>query len=77
MDVLSQVGLPLGWNGWPDGFTNWVSTARGLFLTSAAVSLGAPFWVDSLSKLANLRNAGPRPTSTEPTTPGAGGSPSS
>jgi len=77
VDVLSQVGLPLGWNGWPDGFTNWVSTALGLFLTSAAVSLGAPFWFDSLSKLANLRNAGPRPTSTEPTTPGGGGSPSS
>ena len=77
MDVLSQVGLPLGWDGWPDGFTNWISTALGLFLTSAAVALGAPFWFDSLSKLANLRNAGPRPTSTEPTTPGGGGSPSS
>ena len=62
-DVLSQVGLPLGWAGAPSGFTNWISTAIGLFLTSAAVSLGAPFWFDSLGKLANLRNAGPPPKS--------------
>jgi hypothetical protein len=74
---LSALGLPLGWDGWPSGFTNWFSTLLGLVLTSAAVSLGAPFWFDSLSKLANLRNAGPRPRSTEPTTPGGGGSPSS
>jgi hypothetical protein len=73
---LSSLGLPLGWDGWPSGFTNWFSTLLGLVLTSAAVSLGAPFWFDSLSKLANLRNTGPRPTSTEPTTPGGGGSPS-
>jgi hypothetical protein len=76
-DQLSSLGLPLGWRGSPNGLTNWLATALGLFLTSAAVSLGAPFWFDSLSKLANLRNAGPRPTSTEPTTPGGGGSPSS
>lgn len=64
-DQLSTLGLPLGWDGWPSGFTNWVSTAIGLVLTSAAVSLGAPFWFDSLGKLANLRNAGPKPRSDE------------
>jgi hypothetical protein len=72
-DQLSSLGLPLGWNGWPSGFTNWISTLLGLVLTSAAVSLGAPFWFDTLSKLANLRNAGPKPRSSEPTTPGSGG----
>ena len=64
-DQLSTLGLPLGWGGWPSGFTNWISTAVGLVLTSAAVSLGAPFWFDSLGKLANLRNSGPRPKSDE------------
>jgi hypothetical protein len=64
-DKLSTLGLPLGWDGWPSGFTNWFSTAVGLVLTSAAVSLGAPFWFDSLSKLANLRNSGPKPKSEE------------
>ena len=60
-DQLSMLGLPLGWDGWPSDFTNWVSTAIGLVLTSAAVSLGAPFWFDSLGRLANLRNTGPKP----------------
>ena len=64
---LSTLGLPLGWDGWPSGFTNWFSTVVGLVLTSAAVSLGAPFWFDSLGKLANLRNSGPKPKSSEPT----------
>jgi hypothetical protein len=62
---LSALGLPLGWDGWPSGFTNWFSTLFGLVVTSAAVSLGAPFWFDSLSKLAHLRNAGPKPASGE------------
>jgi hypothetical protein len=65
-DLSSQLGLPLGWDAWPSGFTNWFSTAVGLVLTSAAVSLGAPFWFDSLGKLANLRNSGPPPKSSEP-----------
>jgi hypothetical protein len=67
-NLSSQLELPLGWDGAPSGITNWISTAIGLFLTSAAVSLGAPFWFDSLGKLANLRNSGPPPQSTEPTT---------
>ena len=65
-DQLTSLGLPLGWDRAPSGFTNWVSTALGLVVTSAAVSLGAPFWFDSLSKLANLRNAGPQPKTTQP-----------
>ena len=63
---LTSLGLPLGWDGAPSGFTNWFSTVLGLVLTSAAVSLGAPFWFDSLSKLANLRNSGPKPAASEP-----------
>jgi len=33
----------------------------GLFLTTGAVSLGAPFWFDVLNKLVNLRSSGNRP----------------
>ncbi|HEY3568659.1 MAG TPA: hypothetical protein VGP73_12060 [Thermoanaerobaculia bacterium] len=33
----------------------------GMFLTAAALSLGAPFWFDLLSKLVELRSAGKRP----------------
>lgn len=33
----------------------------GLFLTTVALSLGAPFWFDTLNRLANLRSAGDPP----------------
>src|SRR5437870_4444360 len=33
----------------------------GLLLTGLALSLGAPFWFDLLSKLINLRGAGAKP----------------
>jgi hypothetical protein len=33
----------------------------GWLLTAVAISFGAPFWFDALSKLGNLRSAGPKP----------------
>jgi len=53
----------------------WSSTARlhgwdfplkilGWVLTAFAVSFGAPFWFDALSRLGSLRNAGPKPGKT-------------
>ncbi|HEV2202857.1 MAG TPA: hypothetical protein VGR73_23815 [Bryobacteraceae bacterium] len=41
---------------WPDHFG--LLKMAGLILTWAAVSLGAPFWFDILSKLVNLRQTG-------------------
>jgi hypothetical protein len=35
----------------------------GWLITVAAVSLGAPFWFDLLSRLARLRGSGPPETS--------------
>lgn len=35
--------------------------ALGWIITAAALSLGAPFWFDTLGKLASLRKAGPPP----------------
>jgi hypothetical protein len=66
-DALGALGLPFGWEGSPGGVTNWVSATVGLVLTSAAVSLGAAFWFDTLSKLANVRNTGPKPIAPEAT----------
>ena len=36
----------------------------GWLLTAFAVSFGAPFWFDALSKLGSLRTSGPKPTPT-------------
>jgi hypothetical protein len=61
---VNDVPLPIGWGGAAGGVPSgwdWVLKALGVVLTSAAVSLGAPFWFDSLSKLANLRDSGPAP----------------
>lgn len=33
----------------------------GIFLTGIALSLGAPFWFDTLSRFVNVRSAGPAP----------------
>ena len=39
----------------------WLAHLMGWFLTAAAVSLGAPFWFDQLSRVAKLRGTGRRP----------------
>lgn len=44
-------------------------TLFGWLLTAAAVSFGAPFWFDSLSKLGSLRTAGRRPGENAPYNP--------
>lgn len=54
-------GLPLGWDGMPEGIWGWILKVVGWFLTTAALSLGGPFWFDVLNKVVNLRNAGKKP----------------
>lgn len=39
----------------------WLRKLLGLLLTIGAISLGAPFWFDTLSKLMNLRGSGTPP----------------
>ena len=68
-DLLES--FPLGWEGekpfGPDGelpgwgFGGWVTHLLGWLFTPAAVSLGAPFWFDLLSRVAKLRGTGGRP----------------
>jgi hypothetical protein len=53
---------PIGWGAGPPGSAGaWVATVFGWAVTTAAVSLGAPFWFDLLGKVARLRSAGGRP----------------
>ena len=69
-DAILQ-SFPLGWEGedpfglhegvqdWGAGI--WIAHVLGWFFTAAAVSLGAPFWFDLLSRVAKLRGTGRRP----------------
>jgi hypothetical protein len=56
--------LPIGW-GQPDSgqttFTDWCLRIAGWLITGLAVSLGAPFWFDVLTKFMTLRGTGDKP----------------
>jgi hypothetical protein len=60
---VAGYGIPLGWTvrDLPETIPGWVARVSGLFLTSVAVALGAPFWFDLLNKLVSLRGAGGSP----------------
>jgi len=74
-DERKLLGQVTGWQGdwyndWPDhkdhGFWEWIAyllkeRLGGWVITILAVSLGAPFWFDTLSKFMNVRNAGKPP----------------
>lgn len=58
------INLPLGWHkataessGDAVPWTTWASRAIGWGLTGAAISLGAPFWFDLLSRFVNMRSS--------------------
>jgi hypothetical protein len=50
--------LPLGWT---DGRAFKASALLGWAMTALAVTLGAPFWFDVISKVSRLRGTGPAP----------------
>lgn len=72
-----KLNLPLGWvdpkvNGVDDPFQSeripagndylgWLLKVVGLLISALAISLGAPFWFDTLSKFMNVRGAGKVP----------------
>jgi hypothetical protein len=58
---VTKLGVPMGWSGaakpkW-SGLGGWASTIGGWLLTIVAVSLGAPFWFDTLGRLSRLRSS--------------------
>jgi hypothetical protein len=64
---LQQLQLPIGWSDprlIPSNFIGVVAKIVGLLFTMIAVSLGAPFWFDLLSKFINLRSSGNQPEKT-------------
>ncbi len=62
LDNLRQLeSLPFGWSPDPAAPIDWLSTVIGWLLTGLAVSLGAPFWFDTLGRIVNLRASGPKP----------------
>lgn len=70
-EALGSLGIPLGWpdSDWPANGGRWakiwfgLDKTGGLILTIIAISLGAPFWFDLLSKLVNVRATGRKPDS--------------
>jgi len=71
------LGVLTGWGpeweklgaAWAAGFSAWIAAflaivwdhLLGWVLTAIAVSLGAPFWFDTLNRFINIRNAGRAP----------------
>lgn len=83
---LDSLPVPLGWHlasarDDPQGFPfyqKWsmfwalLSKLIGLSLTAVAITFGAPFWFDTLSKLARLRNTGAPPPASDAVRHGEG-----
>jgi hypothetical protein len=66
VEELKSLQVPLLWtddnNPFHDfGFWEFVTVLVGWALTAIAISLGAPFWFDALSKLARLKTTGAKP----------------
>jgi hypothetical protein len=81
LDRAKELNLPLGWtlersdprhipiekSGW--SLSSWLLFKLfGLMISVFAVSLGAPFWFDMLSKFVNIRGAGTPPGETAKST---------
>jgi hypothetical protein len=60
VDKVVKVGIPMGWRGdaVPHGTDGIALAIGGWVLTLLAISLGAPFWFDTLSRLSRLRSSG-------------------
>jgi len=70
---VRQLKLPLGWDKVPEGIGEIAPRVPGWLITIAALSLGAPFWFDLLSRLARLRGSGAAQPQTPSGTRGAQG----
>jgi hypothetical protein len=58
---LAQLGLPIGWDrhnrlSMPADLDGWLFKLLGLAITTLAVSLGAPFWFDTLNRVMVVRS---------------------
>lgn len=67
---ISSAGIQLGWQALPVGYGNWASKIVGLLISILAISLGAPFWFDLLSRVMQVRAAGILPRERKPAVAG-------
>jgi hypothetical protein len=60
VDKVKELNLPVGWgaDNAPKNVGGVVRRLPGWLITIAALSLGAPFWFDLLSRFARLRGSG-------------------
>jgi hypothetical protein len=60
VDQVEQLQLPVGWGAGnaPDDAEAVLRRLPGWLITIGALSLGAPFWFDLMSRLARLRGSG-------------------
>jgi hypothetical protein len=67
ISTVKQLGLPFGWASENRGHSagEWFGKAGGWIVTVFALMLGAPFWFDTLGKLAHLRTTGNREGTTK------------
>lgn len=82
---LEATDLPLGWHFGkgskndarkvPGPLTAWVAKLLGLLLTASALTLGAPFWFDALSRVARIRSSGAPPPASDAVRRGDGEQP--
>jgi hypothetical protein len=73
VEELLRLGLPIGWvwspsdaqaddpRASPDTPLGWVLKGVGLLFTTAALTMGAPFWFDTLKRFVTVRTAGKKP----------------
>jgi hypothetical protein len=59
--TLQNLGLKLGWQDESQARIDWVNKIFGLLLTALAVSMGAPFWFDTLNRIIAVRATGKPP----------------
>jgi hypothetical protein len=60
--AVAQLGQMIGWQAQQDwSVAGWFERVLGWLLTVGAVSLGAPFWFDTLNRFVNIRAEGRSP----------------
>ncbi len=60
---LNTLGQVMGWNqrSLPTNFLGWLDHVFGWALSVVAISLGAPFWFDTLNRFMRVRNGSENP----------------
>jgi len=56
IDALLDGSLPLGWNGFPDRFGDFLLWLVGILAAAFGISFGAPVWNDLLKALLGIRS---------------------